>query len=118
MSNMKKVLEVASKDKLGALTSPCTVAEALQIASSVAEDYLGSYIKSRAHVDLYLAIQVDVLKSLLFKSDLLNEQEFIHLCDEKLKEVQNNMKGTTMQEPDPKMEVKVGEVEVEKVKEE
>lgn len=122
--NQKKVLDFASKlekkdrkNTGGSLDSPCTLAEALQIANAVVADYMTTYQQQKAPLELSLAIQVDVLKFLLIKNGILDEKEFVNLCNKKMAEIRD-MNEKPTEEPELKMEVRAGEVEVKKLQEE
>lgn len=121
MSNKAKLKSVGgagSVPKAGAMQSPCTITEAVQIARGVAEDVLTDYHRSQGNMLLSMTIQIDILKELAISSGMITEEEFRNKYMEKAKEIQKmqNDRIAEALSKDPEvtaaMETKAGDVEI------
>lgn len=120
--NMKRN---GGEGELRYLKTPCTIAEAAQIARGVAEDVVTDYANSTSPLQVATSIQVELLKSIVMKAGLVTEEEFKSLYMEQA-ELLDKMRKEALEGTDdgngemedietPKMEVSVSDVEVKKV---
>lgn len=125
---MKSIIKGGKKSGAGGLMStPCTIAEATQIARGVAEDVLSDYSHSQSPLYVAMSLQIEILKDLVIKSGIISEDEFRNLYMQKAEDFnqrQREMYERTRQEivdqlegnaaMDPKMGVSVSDIEVQK----
>lgn len=88
----------ATSEQLKQLRLPCTVMEAIQLAESVAKDTIDGYHQNINPIIISLSIQIEVLKDMLMRSQIieeggvattattpiLSEQDFIDKFNERL----------------------------------
>lgn len=105
------------------LQSPCSITEAVQIARGVAEDVLTDYHNRTSHLQVAISLQIELLKELLIKSGIIDEDELKTLYIQKAEEF-NAMQQEAMAENEeedldvedhPKMSVDIDEIEVKKI---
>ena len=77
-------------EKLGAYNSPCTIAEAVQIARASAEDVLEDYHRNQGTAYLAMSIQIELLKEVIFSSGMIKEEEFRERYMKKAREIQES----------------------------
>lgn len=109
----------ASKEtvsRVNSMTSPCTIAEAVQIARASAEDVLEDYHRNQGNVQLSTSIQVELLKEALFSSGIITEEEFRERYYKKVKEIQGIQEKMNQRETNvtADMKVEAGDVEIKK----
>lgn len=105
------------------LDSPCSITEAAQIARGVAEDVLEDYHNRTGHLQVAISLQIELLKELLIKSGIINEDEFKSMYIQKAEEF-NAMQREALGEDDsegisdtdnPKMSTSAGDIEITKM---
>lgn len=58
------------------LQTPCTIAEAAQIARGVAEDVMTDYNRQESHLKIAMSLQIEILKDIVISAGLITEEEF------------------------------------------
>lgn len=102
----------------GTLNSYCTIKEAVQISRGVAEDVVSDYQKSLNTLQVSISLQLEILKELVIKADLISEEEFKSLYIEKAEEFKKMQEAyLNYEEPKDsgvKMSANVNSIEVVK----
>lgn len=77
---------------LNGMNTPCTIVEAVQLARGVAEDVVADYQSRTRHLNVSLALQVEILKDLMIKSGNITEEEYRKIYMEKVDEFNKKQK--------------------------
>ena len=73
---MKSGMSKGSIGDIDRLNSPCTIVEAVQLATGVVDDALEDYQRRHSPIQLSMSIQIEILKDLVIKSGLITEEEY------------------------------------------
>lgn len=81
--------------KYDQLKSPCTVLECAQISQSAAEDAVSNYHQNINPIIVSLSIQIEVLKSMLFESGVIDSKKYEEIFNERVEDY-NKMRDETL----------------------
>lgn len=108
------------KDYSSYMNTPCTITEAVQIARGVAEDVVSDYNKSQSTLQISISLQIEILKDIVIKAGLIDEENFRKMYMEKAEEFNRLQQEAFSQnldedkEDNPKMQVLSNDIEVVK----
>lgn len=109
---MKQGVSKETMGKMDTYNSPCSIAEAVQIARASAEDVVDDYHKSTAPLQIAISMQLEILKSMLFEAGVISEEKFRELYMSQAEEFNSSLSNTPQVEESPKMEVKANDINV------
>lgn len=121
--NREQRRKMKGDPKAGLLQSPCSIAEAVQIARGVAEDVVNESQIRMNHVQVAMSLQMEIIKEILISKGLITEEEFKEKYVQRAEEF--NAMQMKMQEErhdgfdfanseNPDMKPSVGDIEITK----
>lgn len=113
-SYMKQGVSKETVNQLDKFNSPCSIAEAVQIARATAEDVVEDYHKSVTPVQVAISMQVEILKGMLVEAGVISEEKFRELYVKQAEEFNSMINASASEELEdaPKMSAKVDNIEV------
>lgn len=119
----KNGISKETSKKLDNLQQPCTILECIQLSQGVASDAIKNYHETLNPIIVSLSIQIEVLKEILYRNNVVDEKEFVELFnarvedynkqkEEAMSQISEDIKNQRANQNNPKTDVISGDIDV------